>query len=805
MKNPIKKPIGNLVFTSRAGVLLAVLCSGSLPSFATNAAELGDSEAEFDDSYLLEDDIPVVLTATRLKQPRAEVPASVTVISADDIQAWGVRTLPELMRFVPGMFIGHGDDENNASVIYHASTPNIMRRLQVLVDGRSVFRASIASVTWDDIPVALEDIARIEVTRGPSAATYGANSFLGVINIISKHPDETLGVRVRYRNGSEGYDDSFVSYSGVHEQTSYRISAQINADNGYDGNEENGRDDWRDGRRHGFVNAHVSQPLSNHSHLDWQASYKKGHTDIRKDSFDTSFPDLESEQGHLWGKWSTEFSEHHASHLQAYWQIDSRDQQAGACVPTISLDPALFEIYQSSPYLSRLLGQLAPSLLAGDDPAARAQANGLLGGIATQQITPEVLEQQLEGLLFEREVRDRDSDTDRARKLARVQAAVEVSQADLNLASGALQRAFNGTDFSQAAEVVCGHSDRGGQEQRFDIEWQDTIQWAPGLRTVSGVSFRRDQVHSQTLFNGTVRNDTYRFFANAEWRALDWLVINAGGMYEIEDNNDDAFSPRIAANFLLAPQHSIRAVYSQAVRSPDLVEQNPDYRVTIENLSPNYLGLDSGVLFVNQADMERDLKHEEITSIELGYYGATTDWQWDFKVYRDSLTRLISNPIALSTTVLTSDSEMEIDGAELQLRWQASQRDWLRLAAAYVNPVYDSGNTDGLTDRDVSSLERIELRASARDSVVASWHHQGNRWSFTGSHFWYDRYGDSIGIDNRRYRRYEINLRKEFQFAGTTPWVGVFWHHIVDQDPLVYSNQRYENDDLYYVQLGLNF
>lgn len=85
--------------------------------------------------------VPEVLTATRLKQPRSEVPGSMTVITAENIDQWGVRTVPELLRFVPGMFVKHADTD---SVAYHASNPNLMRRMQVLIDGRSVYRAGIA-------------------------------------------------------------------------------------------------------------------------------------------------------------------------------------------------------------------------------------------------------------------------------------------------------------------------------------------------------------------------------------------------------------------------------------------------------------------------------------------------------------------------------------------------------------------------------------------------------------------------------------------------------------------------------------
>lgn len=726
---------------------------------------------ELDAPFILEDDIPVVLTAARLKQPRAEVPASVTVISAEQIQAWGVRTIPELMRFVPGMFIGHGDDENNASVIYHASNPNVMRRLQVLIDGRSVFKAAIASVVWDDIPVALEDIARIEVTRGPNAATYGANSYLGVINIISKHPVDTLGSRVRYRHGNQGYDDSFVSYSGVDGPLSYRVSAQINADDGFDGENAENDDEFRNSRRHGFVSSHISRQLDGGNQLDLQFSYKQGHTDFRRESFYTDYPDQKTQQAVIRSKYSKEFNTHHRAHLQAYWQMDMRTQNTGACLPVIALDPDIFTLYQNNPALAfGLVTGISGSLGSKD---ARTQAKGvqIVQVIQAGLVTPELVKSEL---------------------------GISASAADLKLATQAYRRLTQANDLLQTA---CGNAELGMDEQRFDIEWQDNVQWSESLRTVSGFSARRDQVYSRTYFDGNAHNDTYRLFANAEWRATDWLVLNSGGMYEIEGHNDNAFSPRVAANFLLTPQQSIRLVYSQAVRSPDLLEQTPKYSIMLTGLDKNYLGLESGRLFVNQS-ATRDLDHEKITSIELGYYGKMGGVEWDLKLYQDELSQLISNPIALGTTVLTSDNEMTIDGAELQLNWQFTKRDWLRIVTAYVNTNFRLGDTSGLSVSQIDNLNGVETRATAKDSIVASWHHAGDRWSVTASHFWYDAYEDN---PSRRYRRFELNTRKEWQAKGFAPWVGVFWHYIIDDNPLVYNNQRYVTDHLYYLQAGLNF
>ncbi len=108
--------------------LYALLVAASVSSPALSQGDISMESLgafELDAPFELNDDIPIVLTAARLKQPRAEVPASVTVIEAEQIDAWGVRTIQELLRFVPGMFIGHGDDENNASIAYHSSSPNI--------------------------------------------------------------------------------------------------------------------------------------------------------------------------------------------------------------------------------------------------------------------------------------------------------------------------------------------------------------------------------------------------------------------------------------------------------------------------------------------------------------------------------------------------------------------------------------------------------------------------------------------------------------------------------------------------------
>ncbi|WP_430460060.1 TonB-dependent receptor plug domain-containing protein [Thalassolituus sp. LLYu03] len=692
---------------------------------------------ELDAPFTLEQDIPVVLTASRLKQPRAEVPASVTVIEAEQIRAWGVRTLPELMRFVPGMFIGHGDDENNASVAYHASSPSLMRRLQVLVDGRSVYKAGIAAVVWDDIPVAMEDILRIEVTRGPNAATYGANSFLGVINIVTKHPGDTLGTRLRYRGGTQGIDDGFISHSAQLGDGSFRLSAQIQADNGFDGRSATGGDDdFRDSKRHNFFTAYYSQNLDAVTQMNLQAGIKRGHTDIRLNSSDqdryVGYRDQETQQGYVQGKLQFDFSESHQSHLQAYWFNDNRDQHVTACIPTVVLDPDLLALYSLRP-----------------------------------EAAYEVLAQDFSGLSAE----------------------------ELALATGVVSRYQD--------ETVCGDTNWDIDEQRIDVEWQDTFVWSDSLRTVSGASYRRDLAQSVTYFDGVQTNDLYRLFGNAEWRPLSFLLVNAGGMFEREDANEDAFSPRFAMNFLLSEQQSIRLVYSTAVRSPDMLEQEPNYSLTLDHLTDNYLGVDSSTYFVTLSPGNRHLNHEHIVSREIGYYFRydPSDLEVDAKIYRDTMRHLISSPITLESYLVRSDTEMDIEGAELQLKWRPWSDSFVWMTLAHVAPVARLGDTTGLSAREIDAQGKVETRLSAENSMTLSVHKRIGDWALTGSHFWYNAYNQGQDV----YRRYEVNVRHNWNLTSATLWGGVNWQHLVDDGKLIYADQRYSTSDIYYLQVGIDF
>lgn len=183
---------------------------------------LGSAHAALTEADFL-DDLPVVLSVSRLSQPVNEAPAAVTVIDQDMIRASGFRDIPDLLRLVPGFSVAYTRD-NTWAVGYHGMADAFSRRLQVLVDGRSIYSALYGTVNWGELPLAVDDIERIEVVRGPNAATYGANAFLAVVNIITKDPSQTPGSFASVQAGEQGMSGVTVRYGGEQGDLRYRLT-----------------------------------------------------------------------------------------------------------------------------------------------------------------------------------------------------------------------------------------------------------------------------------------------------------------------------------------------------------------------------------------------------------------------------------------------------------------------------------------------------------------------------------------------------------------------------------------------------
>ncbi len=137
-------------------------------------------------------EVPVVISASRRKQKITETSVPTTIITAEDIHYSGLTNIPEILQFAPGIDMVQADRNRYAVGIrgLHDFTSD---RTLVLINSRSVYSVTYGGAEWYRLPVLIEDIERIEIVRGPGGAAWGANAFNGVINIITKKPEDVLG------------------------------------------------------------------------------------------------------------------------------------------------------------------------------------------------------------------------------------------------------------------------------------------------------------------------------------------------------------------------------------------------------------------------------------------------------------------------------------------------------------------------------------------------------------------------------------------------------------------------------------
>ena len=211
-------------------IFIACMLGACTANAVDDVAALNLSE----DDYIGE--VPKVLTVSRLAQSKQDSPSAVTVIDRETIRATGIVDIPELFRLVPGFYVGKNAGfiyNSNHVVSYHGMASAYAGSMQVLINGRSVYSPFFGGVNWSELPITLDDIDRIEITRGPNAASYGANSFLGVISIITKDAKDSTGPSVRLTHGT-GRNEAFYRYGGELNDVNYRVSAGYREDDGLD-------------------------------------------------------------------------------------------------------------------------------------------------------------------------------------------------------------------------------------------------------------------------------------------------------------------------------------------------------------------------------------------------------------------------------------------------------------------------------------------------------------------------------------------------------------------------------------------
>ncbi len=293
-------------------------------SGAAAAAEPREDPAFAEEEDFL-GELPVVLTATRLSQPAREAPVATTIIDRELIKASGAREIADLFRLVPGFVVSH-DDGYTPIVTYHGLSNEQARRMQVLVDGRSVYSVVFGGTKWTDLPLAIDDIERIEVIRGPNAASYGANAFLSTINIITRHSSETTGVFARANVGNTDIRDAYLRYGDSRGDLSYRLTLGYKHDTGFA--------DRYDSHQVRMINMRSDYQLSTNDTLEFQLGFNNGEMGV--DSKTLNAEDEKNNKNHFAQvRWQHDLSMDENVSVQLYYIEEETAQIYDVTIPVL--------------------------------------------------------------------------------------------------------------------------------------------------------------------------------------------------------------------------------------------------------------------------------------------------------------------------------------------------------------------------------------------------------------------------------------------------------------------------------------
>jgi len=715
------------------------LLASAIFATATGTASADTSVPEFSNGVTaFGEDIPEVLTTTRLRQPKTRVPGSTTVITGDMIRDLGIQNLYEVFRLVPGMVVNFVGSHQPVTT-YHGTVHYEQRRMQVLVDGRTAHKATLSDMDWETMPVPLDMIERIEVARGPNSAAYGINAFLGTINIITRDPADTAGVEARVVRGSRGHLRTFGSVGNADPDLDWRLTYEKRKFDGFDYQVDGGeRFPFHDGHDINSFTYDSRVKINDRTDVELRGGVVDGMNYQDKDKsgelnpFEN--PDIDVRDYYLQSKLNVIASERHFFHVMASVQNFDRRQQYTVGFPdsTVQCLRDNTPLYQYTYF----------------PDGSRERLCFVDGG-----------------------------------------GAPAIAQVDAD-----------------------------SEDTRLELEFQDTILLSDDLRIVSGAGFRKDTFRSETYFNGRGNNYQSRFFGNVEYTPINWLTLNAGGNWERTSTTDDHyFSPRLAANFTLNSRHALRFVYSQAVRTPDGFEQNPDWGYTLRNVRPAiYSDLEGRRVTTADAyedlgwlTLGKDLREERIISREVSYFGQfpleRAMLSLEVRGFKDEMRDMISGVIQLKDWSIDNNVAVDQQGFEVEAMIEYPGTTF-RASYGYLDQdtwytgqpiINQDGDLDtGKQDQAVSLLTRLSVRHSGSLALI-----QDLPWGLKASSafYWADEFGRS------QFERIDARVAKRFYQPRYTAEVAFTMQHYLNREAELSSDNNIEDHNQFFVEAGVRF
>jgi vitamin B12 transporter len=174
----------------------------------------------------------VTVTATQVPTLLPDVPAGVTVITQQDIQARGYTTLTQALSAVPGLGIVQSGGDGGQSSVFIRGTNS--EDVLVLIDGVPANDPSIANGEFNFGEDTLDDIARIEIVRGPMSGLYGSGAIGGVINLITLQGQGKPKASIELAGGAPAQGQGSATISGSTGKFDYALNGSIDQEAGFD-------------------------------------------------------------------------------------------------------------------------------------------------------------------------------------------------------------------------------------------------------------------------------------------------------------------------------------------------------------------------------------------------------------------------------------------------------------------------------------------------------------------------------------------------------------------------------------------
>lgn len=690
-------------------------------------------------------DIPEVTSATRMPQKLSEAPASMTVIDRTMIEASGLQTIPDLLRLVPG-FQSYSINANTLGTTYHGASDDFPNRLEVMVDGRSVYLPLLSTVAWNTLGISLDDIERIEVVRGSNVPAQGSNAFFGSIDIITREPTASSGLNLGTLFGSQNTRNAHLSYADSNDLVSYRISASHEQNDGnahystfYTGDwfAADGSDGhWQDDLSRDYLNLSTTWTPDLTNSFWLQFGVDRGHkTTGALDLVDHHFDEREHDSLFLNGKYSRLYSDTGTLQLTAYHNRLELE------TPRAPVNEALAEF--------------------GSNPAADCSVPGSLEDLDTLMC--------LFGIPF-------------SERSALAQALVD-------------QNSFH---------MLGEH----GRTQTSDIELQlnDRI---GRLSFAAGLGYRYMKAESEVLLQGGAVNEersrafsTLNFDLNSQWQLV------TGFMYEYSSEYTEAFSYRNALIYKPDRGSSWRLGYSSSERLPSLLERYSESTIYIPAFAgyiPTAIEFDQDAGPSPSLEEEKisswELGFYQALPAQTGYA--------DIRIFREQVTDAIfsywdplpGHPYDTRIRRSKNVGSWQNEGIEMQLKYQPTPTWWTLLTYGYINTINDEW-AEG-TDKGIFKMDP-SMTPLHTASWLVSWSVRPDlQLSFT--QYYMDEVDWLEGGLREHYSRTDLRAAKQWQLDNGTELQAAL---IVQNafDPAYSDFYEYnEFDRRTYLQLNLTF